>query len=185
MNPIKIEVYVVKKILIPLLLIFTVHAQREHVLSVDDVISIVWKMSHSDTCELHKAIFPEVVIDKKEENSYLDKALDAMDRAFDKTTNIINAAWKAIFARIFGKSLKARILETYLSATPHDQERIRKAIQGSYEEFHPRPSPLGAFVAVMASIITFPIGPIIAIQLSLEHIEKIEAKRAELRKKAV
>lgn len=174
-----------KKMLILLLVIFTVHAQSEHALSVDEVISIVWKMSHSDTCQLHKAILPEVVIDKKEENTYLDKAINVMDKAFDKTANVISATWKAISARIFGKTLKTRILETYLSATPHDQERIRKAIQGSYEEFHPRPSPLGAFVAVMASIITFPIGPIIAVQLSLEHIEKIEAKRAALRKAAV
>jgi hypothetical protein len=87
---------------------------------------------------------------------------------------------KAIARKIFGKTLKEHILETYFSATPQEKKMIKKAVQGSYDEYYPMPSS----IAAIAMLVTFSIGPILAIKYALEHIAKIEAQRATLAKAA-
>lgn len=169
-----------KKLLLPLLTIFSAYTAPEQSLSVNDTISIIWTLNCSDTRELYKTVFPEVTSDRRKADNYLDMVIDKMDKAFDKTINTMDKVWKAIARKIFGKTLKERLLETYFSATPQEQEMIKKAVQGSYDEYYPTPSLVG----IIATIVTFPIGPVIALKYAIKHIDEVEAKRAMLRKAA-
>jgi hypothetical protein len=164
-----------KKLLLPLLTIFSAYAAPEPSLSVDEIIRVVWTMNHNDTCELYKAVFPEATVERKKEANYLDRVFDTIDKAFDKAGDAMDKAWRTIARSIFGKTLKERILETYFSTSPQEQEMIKNAVQGSHDEFY----QLTPAERIIGIIIPFGIFVIM-----WDNMKKVEEKRTALRKQA-
>jgi hypothetical protein len=139
----------------------SMYASPEQQLSVVDAACIVWRMNYKDICVVHKSVFPAK---QDEELSYVER-----------TTQKITEIRKAISEKIFGKTIVDRVLQTFYAANPEEQEVLKEAIKGSYEEY------IGfSVLGVLAAIIVFPIGIPMLMMHQWEHVKKIEAIRARL-----
>ncbi len=141
-----------------------VQATPEQPLSIVEAACIIWRMKYKDICDLHKAVFPTKQNEEQKEASYIEQ-----------TTRKIEAMRKAIAEKIFGKTVVDRVLQTFHAASPCEQELLKDAIKGSYNEY------IGfGVLGLLAAIIVFPIGfPLLMIH-QWEHVNKIEAIRARL-----
>lgn len=149
-----------KYILIALFSICSLAASNQP-LSVAQAIDIIWKMNYQDICELRETVFPELS-SKKEE---------AMSRATTKMEKIR----KFIVEHIWGETLVDRVLQTFLSAAPKEQELMKQEIKASYDEYTGGVGVLN----LLAAIIFFPIGfPMLAAYQS-GYQSAIEMQRAK------
>jgi hypothetical protein len=137
------------------------HTLSEQPLSIVEAACIIWRMNYKDICAVHEAVFPAK---QDKELSYIEQ-----------TTKKISEIRKAISEKIFGKTVVDRLLQLFFAANPEEQEVLKLAIKGSYEEY------IGySALGVLAAIIIFPIGFPLLLLHQWEHVKKIEAIRARL-----
>jgi|GEM_PF-4205969 len=141
-----------------------VSATPEQSLSVIEAACIIWRMNYKDVCNLHTVVFPAKQDADEGKTSYIEQM-----------TQKIYEIRKAISEKIFGKTMVDRVLQTYFAVSFEEQEVLKAAIKGSYDEY----TCFNGFAALMA-IITFPIGLLFLMLYQWEHVKKVEAVRARL-----
>lgn len=145
-------------------------------LSVSEATVAIWKMKYEDICSLHKEVFPDEYVDKREAFNCVQKVSLKISGCIDKAKERISTMCKAVRAKIFGKTMVMRVLDTLKSAMPMEQEIIKEAVSGSYKEYELSTVEL-IFGAIM-TVITGPIGLFVLCSIHRDHIKKIEAQRA-------
>lgn len=145
-------------------------------LSVDDAKAIIWKMKYKDICTLHKAVFPDEHEDKTVPSNIIGTFFQKTAQCINKTGACVSTLYKTMLNKIFGKTIITCIIDTLKSATPAEQESIKEAIIGSYEEYLWKPSGVEAFLCILF----LPIGIFHIYNMKQEQIKKVEAQRAQL-----
>lgn len=157
------EAFYMKQLYYVLLLVFmtSMQAAPHKPLSVVEAIDIIWTMNYKDVRELRETVFPELS-NKKEE-------------AVSKATTKMEKIRKFIADHIWGETLVDRVLQTFLSATPKEQELMKQEIKASYDEYTGGVGILG----LLAAIITFPIGFPMLMGYQMGYEKAIEVQRAK------
>jgi hypothetical protein len=141
------------------------YASQEKALSVIEATDLIWKMNHKNISTLHAVFFPKKTQQQDEVSMNLEQ-----QRATDK----ISAIRKAISEKTFGKTESDRVLETFFSASLQEQEDMKTAIKGSYDEYS-----ISTAEAVVAMLL-FPVGLFTFAASHMKHVKEIEAQRAGL-----
>jgi len=132
-------------------------------LSTAEAIAAIWKMSGRDTRILYRLFFT-----RKSKNNDVETVIN------DEAAQCIGNVREALQKNRFKNTIVAQILKTFDTATPVEQEALKKAVSDSREEYIPGTNTVEA----ATFILLFPVSIATMLRQQREHDKKIEAKRA-------